>query len=146
MPEPTFQLYNTMSRAVEPLAPLHAPKVTLYVCGPTIYNFAHIGNFRTYVAVDLLRRTLRHFGYDVDHVMQFTDVDDKTIRGSREQNKPLREFTGIYRKAFLEDAQTLNIEIPSRTPNATDHIPEMIDLIKKLVDKKSAYVSEDGSV
>jgi cysteinyl-tRNA synthetase len=83
MPEPTFQLYNTMSRAVAPLAPLHPPKVTLYVCGPTIYDYAHIGNFRTYVAVDLLRRALKHFGYQVDHVMQFTDVDDKTIKGSR---------------------------------------------------------------
>jgi cysteinyl-tRNA synthetase len=96
--------------------------------------------------VDLLRRALKHFGYRVDHVMQFTDVDDKTIRGSREMNLPLKEFTAIYRKAFLEDAKTLNIETPERTPNATDHIPSMIALIQKLIDKKSAYVSEDGSV
>jgi cysteinyl-tRNA synthetase len=141
-----FQLYNSMTRAVEPLKPLAPPRVSLYVCGPTIYNYGHIGNFRTYVAVDLLRRALKHFGYQVDHVMQFTDVDDKTIRGSREMNLPLKEFTAIYRKAFLEDAKTLNIEIPERTPDATDHIPAMIALIQKLIDKKAAYVSDDGSV
>jgi cysteinyl-tRNA synthetase len=143
-----LQLYNSMTRAVEPLKPLDpaGKRVTLYVCGPTIYNYGHIGNFRTYVAVDLLRRALKHFGYQVDHVMQFTDVDDKTIRGSREKNLPLKEFTAVYRQAFLEDAKTLNIEIPERTPNATDHIPAMIALIEKLIDKKSAYVSDDGSV
>jgi cysteinyl-tRNA synthetase len=146
MPEPTFQLYNTMSRAVEPLAPLHAPKVTLYVCGPTIYDYAHIGNFRTYVAVDLLRRALKHFGYQVDHVMQFTDVDDKTIKGSRAKNLPLKEYTAVFGKAFLEDAKTLNIETPERTPNATDFIPSMVTLIAELIDKKAAYVSDDGSV
>jgi cysteinyl-tRNA synthetase len=146
MPRPPLRLYDTLSRAVVPLEPLAPPRVSLYVCGPTIYNYGHIGNFRTYVAVDLLRRALRHFGLKVDHVMQFTDVDDKTIRGAREKNLPLREFTTIYRQAFLEDAATLRIEIPERTPNATDHIPEMIELIGKLVDKGSAYVSEDGSV
>jgi cysteinyl-tRNA synthetase len=148
MPRPTFQLFNSMTRAVEPVVPLDpaGKRLSLYVCGPTIYNYGHIGNFRTYVAVDLLRRSLRHFGFDVDHVMQFTDVDDKTIRGAREKNQPLQEFTSIYRQAFLDDAKTLNIEIPPRTPNATDHIPEMIALIQKLIDKKSAYVSDDGSV
>jgi len=144
----SLQLYNSMTRAVESLVPLDpaGKRISLYVCGPTIYNYGHIGNFRTYVAVDLLRRALKHFGYQVDHVMQFTDVDDKTIRGSREKNLPLKEFTATYRQAFLEDAKTLNIEIPERTPNATDHIPAMIELIQKLIDKKSAYVSEDGSV
>src|SRR5271156_526867 len=95
MPRPTFQLYNTLTRAVEPLRPLDpaGKRVSLYVCGPTIYNYGHIGNFRTYVAVDLLRRALKHFGYQVDHVMQFTDVDDKTIRGAREE--PAAE--GIHR-------------------------------------------------
>ncbi len=143
-----LELYNSMSRAVEPLVPLDpaGKRVSLYVCGPTIYNYGHIGNFRTYVAVDLLRRALKHFGYQVDHVMQFTDVDDKTIRGSREKNLPLKEFTSIYRQAFLEDAKTLNIEMAERTPNATDYIPEMVALIGKLIEKKSAYVSDDGSV
>jgi cysteinyl-tRNA synthetase len=145
---PTLQLYDTMSRAVEPLRPLDpaGKRVSLYVCGPTIYNYGHIGNFRTYVAVDLLRRTLKHFGYQVDHVMQFTDVDDKTIRGSREAKLPLKEFTAIYRKAFLEDAATLKIETPERTPDATDYIPAMIALIGRLVAKGAAYVSDDGSV
>src|ERR1700734_4080360 len=146
MSRPTFQLYNSMTRAVEPLKPLAPPRVSLYVCGPTIYNYGHIGNFRPYVAVDLLRRALKHFGYQVDHVMQFTDVDDKTIRGSRAKNLPLKEFTSIYRQPFLEDAKTVNIEIPERTPNATDFIPAMVALIQKLIDKKSAYVSDDGSV
>ena len=145
MPQP-IALYNTMTRQVEELQPLAPPRVTLYVCGPTIYNYGHIGNFRTYVAVDLLRRALRHFGYQVDHVMQFTDVDDKTIRGAREKGVPLREFTTTFRTAFLEDARTLNIEIPERTPNATDHIPEMVALIARLVEKGAAYPSDDGSV
>ena len=150
MPRPDFQLYNSMTRTIEPLRPLDpaGKRVSLYVCGPTIYNYGHIGNFRTYVAVDLLRRALKHFGYQVDHVMQFTDVDDKTIRGAREMKLPLKEFTAIYRKAFLEDAKTLNIELPpeEKMPNATGHIPAMIALIQKLIDKKSAYVSDDGSV
>ena len=150
MPRPTFQLYNSMTRKVEELKPLDpaGKRVSLYVCGPTIYNYGHIGNFRTYVAVDLLRRALKHFGYTVDHVMQFTDVDDKTIRGAREKNMPLKEFTAIYRQAFLDDAKTLNIELPpnEKMPNATEHIPSMVALIQKLIDKKSAYVSDDGSV
>ena len=146
MPSPALHLYNSMSRSVEELKPLAPPRVSLYVCGPTIYNYGHIGNFRTYVAVDLLRRALRHFGFAVDHVMQFTDVDDKTIRGAREKNVPLKEFTSTFRQAFLEDAKTLNIEIPERTPNATDYIPSMVALIAKLVEKKAAYASEDGSV
>jgi cysteinyl-tRNA synthetase len=143
-----IKLYNTMSRAIEPLRPLDpaGQRVSLYVCGPTIYNYGHIGNFRTYVAVDLLRRALKHFGYTVDHVMQFTDVDDKTIRGAREKGVPLRDFTATFREAFLADAKTLNIEIPERTPNATDHIPAMVALIQKLVDKGAAYQSDDGSV
>ncbi len=139
-----------MSRAVEPLVPLDpaGKRVSLYVCGPTIYNYGHIGNFRTYVAVDLLTRALKHFGYQVDHVMQFTDVDDKTIRGSREKGLPLKEFTSIYRDAFIKDAKELNIELPpdNRMPNATDYIPEMVELIAKLIEKKAAYVSDDGSV
>jgi cysteinyl-tRNA synthetase len=145
MPE-KISLHNSMTRAVEELKPLAPPRVSLYVCGPTIYNYGHIGNFRTYVAVDLLRRTLKHFGYTVDHVMQFTDVDDKTIKGARDKGVPLREFTTTFRNAFLEDAKTLHIETPERTPNATDHIPKMVELIAKLVDKGAAYASDDGSV
>jgi cysteinyl-tRNA synthetase len=147
MPQP-IQLYNTMTREVAELKPLAPPRVSLYVCGPTIYNYGHIGNFRTYVAVDLLRRALKHFGYQVDHVMQFTDVDDKTIRGAREKGVPLREFTATFREAFLTDAKTLNIDLPppENLPNATDHIPKMVELIAKLVEKGAAYQSEDGSV
>src|ERR1700721_1424080 len=99
MSRPTFQLYNSMSRSVEPLKrngldrDPEDKRVSLYVCGPTIYSYGHIGNFRTIVAVDLLRRALKHFGYQVDHVMNFTDVDDKTTRDSRKENIPLGEFT-----------------------------------------------------
>jgi cysteinyl-tRNA synthetase len=142
----SLQLYNSMTRAVAPVPENEGKRLSLYVCGPTIYNYGHIGNFRTYVAVDLLRRALKHFGYKVDHVMQFTDVDDKTIRGSREKNLPLKEFTAIFRKAFLEDAKTLNIEMAERTPDATDFIPDMVTLIGQLIEKKAAYVSDDGSV
>jgi len=111
---PAFQLYNSMTRAVESLVPLDpaGKRVSLYVCGPTIYNYSHIGNFRSIVAVDLLQRALKRFGYQVDHVMNFTDVDDKTIRGSREANLPLKEFTSTYREAFIKDAKELNIELP----------------------------------
>jgi cysteinyl-tRNA synthetase len=146
MPDSALHLYNSMTRRVDELKPLAPPRVSLYVCGPTIYNYGHIGNFRTYVAVDLLRRALRHFGYTVDHVMQFTDVDDKTIKGARDKGVPLRDFTATFRAAFLEDAKTLNIEIPERTPNATDHIPKMVELIAMLVEKGAAYASDDGSV
>jgi len=152
MPDTTFHLYNSMTRAVGPLKLVpkaddaDGKRLSLYVCGPTIYNYGHIGNFRTYVAVDLLRRALKHFGYQVDHVMNFTDVDDKTIRSSREKNLPLKDFTAIYRLAFLEDMKTMNIEPAGQTPNATDHIPAMVQLIAELIEKKAAYVSDDGSV
>ncbi len=141
-----FRVYNTMSRKAEDFTPLKTGSVGMYTCGPTVYNFAHIGNFRAYLFEDLLRRYLQFAGYRVTQVMNLTDVDDKTIRGSRAQHMPLREFTAIYKKAFFDDLKTLNIEPAEQYPAATDHVPEMIELIRILEEKGYAYRSEDGSV
>ncbi len=141
----TLHLYNSLSREVESIEPLE-PTLRMYCCGPTVYNYAHIGNFRTYMAQDLLRRTLLRFGYQLRHVMQFTDVDDKTIRGAREAGLPLSEFTKYYADAFCQDMDTLAIQRPEAQPNATDHIAEMIALIERLLIFGAAYVSDDGSV
>lgn len=141
-----MKIYNTMSRSLEEVVPLEEGHVRLYTCGPTVYNAAHIGNFRTYVFEDLLRRYLKYCGFKVTQVMNLTDVDDKTIRGSREAGIPLREFTKTYKDMFFEDVKTLNIEKAEHYPAATDHVPEMIAIIKKLFEKDLAYKSDDGSV
>ena len=107
----------------------------MYTCGPTVYNFAHIGNFRTYVFEDMLRRTLKFFGYKVIQVMNLTDVDDKTIKGAIENNVTLDAFTLPYKQAFFEDLQQLNIEKVEYYPQATDYIPEMITIIQGLLQK-----------
>jgi len=118
----------------------------MYTCGPTVYDYAHIGNFRTFVFQDLLRRWLEYRGYKVIQVMNITDVDDKTIRGSRREGVPLREYTERYTKAFFEDLETLNIENAEYYPKATEHIEEMVQLVKKLMEKGYAYKGEDGSI
>jgi cysteinyl-tRNA synthetase len=141
-----LKLYNTLSRRVELVEPIDGKTVRMYTCGPTPYNFAHIGNFRTYVAVDVLQRALRFLGYTVNPVMQYTDVDDKTIRGSQAAKMPLRQFTAQYREAFQEDARALNILLPEKQPNATDCIGQMVALIERLLARDAAYVSDDGSV
>jgi len=141
-----MKIYNTMSRSLEEVVPLEAGHVRLYTCGPTVYNAAHVGNFRTYVFEDLLRRYLKYCGFRVTQVMNLTDVDDKTIRGSREAGIPLREYTETYKDMFFEDSKTLNIEAAEFYPAATDHVPEMIALIEKLFEKGLAYKSDDGSV
>ncbi len=137
---------NSMTRRVETFQPIHAGKVGLYTCGPTVYNFAHIGNFRAYTFEDILRRTLEYAGYDVTHIMNLTDVDDKTIRGSQAAGIPLRDYTAPYKKAFFEDLKNLNVEPATVYPAATDHIPEMIALIQKLFDAGYAYQAADRSV
>jgi cysteinyl-tRNA synthetase len=141
-----LSLYNTLTRQKEPIRPLDGETVRLYACGPTVYNLAHIGNFRSFLFQDLLRRTLKAFGYSLKHVLNVTDVDDKTIRGSRQAGQPLREFTSHYLELFLQDLKTLNIEAPEFMPRATDCLPPIIALIEKLVEKQAAYVSNDGSV
>jgi cysteinyl-tRNA synthetase len=145
-----LKLYNTLSRQLEDFKPLDpaGKKVRLYACGPTVYNFAHIGNLRTFVSIDLLRRVLVHlFNYNVEHVMNITDVDDKTIKGAREAGITLTDFTRKYTEEFHQDLKELHIETPEQEPRATEYIPQMLDLIKKLVASDYAYVSpEDGSV
>lgn len=142
----TLKFYNTMTRRQEAFEPIKPPEVGLYTCGPTVYNFAHIGNFRAYVFEDLLRRTLKHAGYKVKQVMNLTDVDDKTIRGAQAASVSLSEFTRPYVEAFFEDIRKLNIEPAEVYPAATDHVPEMIVLVQRLMERRLAYKSEDGSV
>jgi cysteinyl-tRNA synthetase len=144
----SLRLFNTLTRAVEEFVPLDpaSRRVGLYCCGPTVYDFGHIGNFRTFVFADLVRRHLEFRGYTVNHVMNITDVEDKIIRRVRETGMPLREFTGRYEQAFLEDSESLNLLPPHHRPRATGHIPEIIALIEKLIARGVAYRAGDGSV
>jgi cysteinyl-tRNA synthetase len=139
-------LFNTLTRRKEPFNSLESGKIKMYTCGPTVYDYAHIGNFRAFLFEDLLKRWLGQRSFMVTHVMNLTDVDDKTIKGSQKQNLPLRQFTDFYIKAFFEDLKALNVEPADVYPRATDHIPEMIILIKTLLDKGYAYRGEDGSI
>ena len=141
-----LKFFNSLGNKMEEFVPLKKGEVTLYTCGPTIYNYAHIGNFRAYVWEDLLRRYLEYKGYKVTHVMNYTDVDDKTIKGSIQEKVPLFEFTEKYRIAFHEDINTLNIKPATIYCAATKHIKEMVELIQKLMDKGIAYKGEDGSI
>jgi cysteinyl-tRNA synthetase len=141
-----FILYNTETRQKEAVEPIVGNLIRMYTCGPTIYDYAHIGNFRTYVFEDLLRRAIQFFGFSIEQVMNITDLDDKTIKGAIAKNISLKEFTEPYRIAFLQDLLTLNIERVEHYPNATDYIPEMIKLIQQLLDKGFAYFSPSGSV
>lgn len=141
-----LKFYNTLTRSLETFKSIEEGKAGLYTCGPTVYNFAHIGNFRAYIFEDLLHRTLEYAGYKVKQVMNLTDVDDKTIRNSRAAGVPLRDFTATYKKAFFEDIKTLNITPAAIYPAATDHIAEMIAMIQVLMDKGIAYQSEDKSI
>ncbi|MDD2459971.1 MAG: cysteine--tRNA ligase [Kiritimatiellia bacterium] len=142
----TMQVYNSLSRSKEELRTIEPGHVKLYTCGPTVYNFAHIGNFRAYTFEDVLRRALLFDGFRVTQVMNLTDVDDKTIRGSLAAGVPLKSFTRPYIQAFFDDLKTLNIQPAEHYPAATDHIPEMIALVAKLFERGLAYTSEDGSV
>ncbi len=140
-----IQLFNTETRAKEEITSING-QLRIYTCGPTVYNYAHIGNFRTYVFEDLLRRTLKFFGFHVTQVMNITDIDDKTIRGALEKQTTLKEYTDVYIKAFFQDLQTLNIEKVEYYPHATMYVPQMISLIQKLVDEKVAYKGAEGSI
>ncbi len=141
-----IQFYNSLTHRVEPLDPIHPGKIGMYTCGPTVYNYAHIGNFRCYAFEDILKRTLLASGLKVRHVMNLTDVDDKTIRGSQAEHLPLGEFTRKYKDAFFQDIKTLRMIPADVYPAATETIPEMIELIQKLFDKGIAYQAEDKSV
>ena len=141
-----LKLFNTLSRSVQEFAPLAPPKVGMYCCGPTVYDYAHIGNWRTFVFADLVRRTLEFSGYDVRHVMNITDIEDKIIKRVRENKTTLREFTGKYETAFLDDLKSLNCKEPHVKPRATEYIAEIISLIEKLISRGIAYKASDGSV
>jgi cysteinyl-tRNA synthetase len=141
----TIELFNTLGGKIEPLAPVGAPALRMYCCGPTVYDYGHIGNFRTFLHVDVLRRTVRQQGIQVDHVMNITDVDDKIIRNAAAAGLPIARYTEKFERAFFEDLDALSIERPEHISHATAYIPDMVSLIEKLAAKDVAYQTEDGS-
>ena len=143
---PDFRLYNTLSRQVELFAPADGHTVRLYTCGPTVYNPAHIGNFRTFLFEDLMRRVLRQRGWNVEQVMNLTDVDDKIIKRATEQGRTIRQVTDPVVVTFHEDREFLRIQRAEHYPRATDFIPQMIELVQRLEQKGIAYKAEDGTV
>src|SRR5271155_4819182 len=139
-----LHLYNTMSSQVEEFHPLRDNEVRMYACGPTVYDYGHIGNFRTFIAVDMLQQFLRQSGYNVRYVMNITDVDDKIIRNAARDGVSVQQYTAKYEKAFLEDAAMIGIEQP-KLVRATEHIAEMAEFVARLVEKGIAYRTDDGS-
>ncbi len=142
----SFHVFDTYRREKVEFVPLHPGEVRMYNCGPTVYDYAHIGNFRAYIFADLLRRWLEVSGYTVHQVMNLTDVDDKTIQRSREQNTPLAGFTAGFKQAFFEDIEALNIKRAEHYPAATEHIESMVKMIQSLLEGGYAYRAEDGSL
>ena len=141
-----LNLFNSLGRKMQAFVPITEGEVKMYCCGPTVWNYAHIGNFRTFVFEDVLRRYLRFKGFRVLQVMNITDVEDKIIKGIRESHKPLKELTRFYEEAFMEDLQSLGVEKADAYPRATGHIQEMVSLVKVLLDKGYAYKAPDGSI
>ncbi|MBP6213593.1 MAG: cysteine--tRNA ligase [Pyrinomonadaceae bacterium] len=140
-----LRFYNTLSRQIEDFIPLESGKVRMYICGPTVWNFAHIGNFRTFIFGDILRRYLKFKGFELTHVMNLTDIDDRIIKEAAARNISIDEFTEPFARYFLEDFDALGNERPEILPRATHHIPEMIDIISTLLENDHAYES-DGSI
>ena len=141
-----IHLYNTLSRKKEEFFPINKNEVRMYTCGPTVYNYPHIGNYRAYIFADILKRVLLYNGLEVRHIMNLTDVDDKTIRKSQKEGKSLKEFTEFYTEEFLKDIKMLHILNPTKFTKATDYVNEMVEIIKKLLEKRLAYKSDDGSI
>ncbi len=141
-----INFYNTLTRKKEEFIPLKEGQVGMYSCGPTVYTYPHIGNYKAYIFADTLKRTLLYSGFEVNHIMNITDVDDKTIRDSQKEHKHLKEFTKFYTEEFLKDIESLNILKPTKFTKATDYIDKMVKIVKNLLDKKIAYKSVDGSV
>jgi cysteinyl-tRNA synthetase len=139
-----IKFFNTLGGKIEPFQPLQEGKVKLYTCGPTVYDFPHIGNYRAYIFEDLLKRFLAYMGFEVTHVMNITDVDDKTIKGASARGMPLSEYTEKYIRAFFDDLEILNIRKADYYPRATEHIQEMAEMVKGLYEKGYAY-EKDGS-
>jgi cysteinyl-tRNA synthetase len=141
----TLRLFNTLSGQLDPLAPSDGKTLRMYACGPTVYDYGHIGNFRTFLQIDVLRRFLRLTGIEVRHVMNITDVDDKIIRNAAAAGEPIAEYTAPYEEAFFEDLDALRVERPELIARATAHISRMVELIQKLEKRGAAYRTEDGS-
>jgi cysteinyl-tRNA synthetase len=141
-----LSLHDTLSRRTRPFEPLEAGRVRMYTCGPTVHDYAHIGNLRTFLFEDLLRRVLEARGYAVTQVMNLTDVDDKIIAKARERGVPIAEYTAPYAEAFFEDLRTLRVEPAEHYPRATAHIDAMVDLVERLRERGHTYTSEDGSI
>ncbi|HEY1767105.1 MAG TPA: cysteine--tRNA ligase [Terracidiphilus sp.] len=141
----TLRLFNTLSGQLDPLAPSDGKTLRMYACGPTVYDYGHIGNFRTFLQIDVLRRFLRLTGTEVRHVMNVTDVDDKIIRNAAEAGVPIGDYTARFEQAFFEDLEGLRVERPEQIARATEHIPRMVDLIQRLEKTGAAYRAEDGS-
>lgn len=141
-----LKFYNTLARKKQVFKPIVEGNVGLYSCGPTVYNYPHLGNYRAYIFADILKKYLKYKTFKVKHIMNLTDVDDKTIRDSQKEGIPLKEFTEKYTKAFFDDLKTLNIHPADIFPKATEHINEMIEIIDKLIEKGFAYKGEDGSI
>ena len=140
-----LRLYNTLSGTIDELAPMDGKSLRMYACGPTVYDFGHIGNFRTFLQIDILRRTLKVLGIEVRHVMNITDVDDKIIRNAAAAGIPIDKYTAPFEEAFLEDLEALRVERPEVLARATEHISRMVALIQKLDAAGAAYQTEDGS-
>ena len=141
-----MQFYNTLNRKKEQFNPIKRGKVSLYTCGPTVYDFAHIGNLRAFLFEDILRRYLEFLGLEVLHVMNITDIDDKTIRKSQKEGRSLIDFTNEYTAAFFDDLKALNIRLAHHYPRATEFVSQMVQTIEKLQKKGFTYTTEDGSV
>jgi len=138
------RLYNTLSRSLEELKPLHDNEVRVYSCGPTVYDYAHIGNLRTFIVNDILRRTLEYAGYNVEHVMNITDIDDKMIARANKESTTIGALSQQYENFLLADLKSLNILSPKKMPHATDHVGGMIAMIEKLLREGYAYTASDG--
>lgn len=141
-----IKFYNTLTKAKEEFIPNEDGKVSFYSCGPTVYNYPHIGNYRSYIFADTLKRTLTYLGYEVKHIMNITDIDDKTIRDSQKAGKSLKEFTEFYTLEFTKDLAKLNVIPPTTFTKATNYINKMVEIIESLIDKGYAYKSTDGSI
>src|SRR5258706_1075369 len=139
-----LRLYNTLSAKIEEFQPMQGNQVRMYACGPTVYDYGHIGNFRTFIAVDMLQRFLKQSGYKLRYVMNITDLDDKIIRNAARDGVSVQQYTAKYQKAFLEDSAMISIEQPTLL-RATENIPQMAEFVTKLVENGIAYRTDDGS-
>jgi len=141
----TLRLFNTLTGQMDPLTPSDGEALRMYACGPTVYDYGHIGNFRTFLQVDVLRRFLKLTGIKVRHVMNITDVDDKIIRNAAAAGVSIGAYSAEFEKAFFEDLDTLGVERPEIIARATEHIPRMVELVQRLAAAGAAYQTEDGS-